>query len=227
MGVDELEEFLRSATILHVGAFPLGGAHPDKRLVVLEGNLAVLAKPGHASEEARLMSRCEAAAWIAARELGCPALVPVTVLRQVPLHDDGTKVEASIQVAAPFFQPAVTAGASPATCGDEDSWRVAVFDAIARNTDRNDSNWGFIGDITGVKLVDHGYAFAEWPGREPSSPFVEHRRGEDIPEEIHAGIEKFVEKADESELRTVLDENDVDRLVERARMLAERGRLEL
>jgi hypothetical protein len=223
VGVDDLEEHLQSAAILQSAAFPLGGAHPEKRLLVLEGNVAALAKPGHASAEAPMMCRCEAAAWVLARELGWPELVPITAFREVPVSDTGETAEASVQILLPLFRPAAEAGANPASCDQEDSHRAAIFDAIAANTDRNDGNWGLIAEIPRVKLLDHGYAIAEWPGRVPASPFIDQWHATEISDEDRRAVEGFLHGADRTRLHEFLDEETVTRVLGRARNLVELG----
>src|SRR5436190_21707780 len=143
MGAEtELERYLQSAPILHVGQFERGGAHPDKRLVVLEGGVGVLAKPAREGPAERMV-RCEAAAWALARELGWPSLVATTVLRAIEIAEGEDALEASLQVLWPAFETAAERGATAATCSEEERWRVAAFDALSRNIDRNIHNWGF------------------------------------------------------------------------------------
>ena len=62
-GLDQLEQYLRSAEILSPGvALSVGngeptGGHPDKQSLVLAGGVRVLAKPGHDDFEATVRRR--------------------------------------------------------------------------------------------------------------------------------------------------------------------------
>jgi hypothetical protein len=216
----DLEEYLRTAAISSIGNFPHGGAHPNKHLIVLEGGLGVVAKPADpSSADAPTMTRCEVAAWIAATELGWNDLVPTTALRTVPLP--GGDIESSLQVLLPAFRPAVEMGATPTTCSDTDHCRVAIFDAIGRNTDRNDSNWGFVTGISDVKLVDHGYAWGAWPSRSLSSAFVEQKRGQSLPDELLEQVQAFLDGRSDSRLSQILDSGAVDGVFDRARLIVQ------
>lgn len=69
--LDELERYLANAEILDVAAFSRTTAHHSYRLI-LEGGVAVLAKPADTAPEGVIMCRREAAAWVLARALGWP-----------------------------------------------------------------------------------------------------------------------------------------------------------
>jgi hypothetical protein len=221
-----LEDYLRTAEIMTAAGFPWSGAHPNKQLIVLDGGIGLVAKPADpANVEAPLMSRCEAAAWLLALELGWSDLVSATVLRDVSLPGVGD-LEASLQVLWPAFETATEVGATTTTCSDRDVWRVALFDAIARNTDRNDSNWGFIKGVPDVKLVDHGFACALWPNRGPTSQFVEDKRGHPVPPEQLVNVQDFWDSRNGSRLGEVLDPGAVGAIFDRARLIIQSGALQ-
>ncbi len=76
----ELEAKLRGDVIVEVSpAQSLPGAHAGKRRVVLESGLICIAKPDGGCPDWPHAAACEAAAWIVARSLRLPCLVPVTV----------------------------------------------------------------------------------------------------------------------------------------------------
>jgi hypothetical protein len=158
-GLDELEECLRTARILDVVApGNIGGAH-DKRLLILEGAVGVIAKPADASGEAPQMMRREVAAWVLARTLGWSDLLAATVLRHIRSFSSGEQVEASIMIAWPNCQPDQDPGFD-----ENDIWRAAVFDASIRQSDRAGHNWLCVPAVGGggtpkLKLIDHGYGF--------------------------------------------------------------------
>jgi hypothetical protein len=86
------------------GRLPGGGGHQEKKILVLEGGIAVAAKPGHDPNYAQ-QAKCEVAAHRLAVELGMSKLVPTTVLRRVP--GPYGEVEGSAQVLWPQFVVAV------------------------------------------------------------------------------------------------------------------------
>ena len=73
--VPHLEDYLRTAEVVHIGPLPGGGGHAHKQLVVLEGGLGAVAKlssgpdQGTQDEAARQVPR-EVAAWRLARAIG-------------------------------------------------------------------------------------------------------------------------------------------------------------
>jgi hypothetical protein len=86
-----------------------------------------------------------------------------------------------VQVLWPRFRTAADDSLACEQCADDVSWRVAVFDLLAANTDRNEGNWGTIEGLPRVALVDHGHAFQ---ADDSSSPFVQRHRGGDIPQDL-------------------------------------------
>src|SRR5436853_439346 len=148
----DLEDYLRTARAVHVAPLGGGGGHAHKQLVVLEGGLGAVAKlistpdPAGQDQAARQVPR-EVAAWRLARALGWYDLVPVTTLGVVRSLFNDQFVAASLQVAWPLFQVAAELQKSVGDCEHDDVWRVAIFDALAGNTDRNPTNWGFVKDV--------------------------------------------------------------------------------
>jgi hypothetical protein len=79
-GLEQLEQYLRSAAVLGVSTFAQQGAHPSFRLI-LTGGVTVLAKPAHTVPiDGPAMIRYEVAGWVVARDLGWPDLVATTAL---------------------------------------------------------------------------------------------------------------------------------------------------
>jgi hypothetical protein len=142
-----LEFHLGGAGIERVRPLEGGGGHPDKMTLVLQGGVGVAAKAGRTPEQLKRAKR-EVAAWLLAYELGIDRFVPATVLRKVPAsHDATTMVHGSVQVLWPRFMTALDAGVGALDCPEDVSWRVAVLDTLAANTDRNLGNWGVIDEL--------------------------------------------------------------------------------
>lgn len=224
--LDELENYLREAAILDAYTFPDGGAHPDKTLLVLEGGVSVLAKPGR-TEEATRMAHREVVAWVIARGLGWPELMGATVLRTVDEVWEG--IESSVQV----LWPAPDKDPPADSFRDEDTVRAAAFDAIIQHTDRNGHNWlgvpaASTGGTSRLKLVDHGYAL-DLPGQGQTvqSSFYELWKGRAMPDAVADGVRRLVADWPSAELADLLDENAVERAEARATHLAETGVLAL
>jgi hypothetical protein len=216
-----LEAYLHGAPIQYIRPLPGGGGHQEKKILVLEGGIAVAAKPGHDPNYAQ-QAKCEVAAHRLAVELGMSKLVPTTVLRRVP--GPYGEVEGSAQVLWPQFVVAV--GNFTATDGaDEVGWEIAVFDALAANTDRNDTNWGAITALPDAVLIDHGHCFTK--SSNTTSAFFQHRHDQQIPAALLNRVEAFVNNASNTHLREVLDEPVVDQVIERARHLVQDGKLTL
>jgi hypothetical protein len=126
-----LEAYLKAAPIQYTRPLPGGGGHQEKKILILEGGVAVAAKPGHDPNYAQ-QAKCEVGAHRLAVELAMSKLVPTTVLRPVP--GPNGEVEGSVQVLWPQF--VVAAGSFTHTdCQDKIGWEIAVFDALAANTD--------------------------------------------------------------------------------------------
>jgi hypothetical protein len=226
--VPDLENYLRTAPIAHTAELRRGGGgHQYKQLVVLDGGLGVVAKLAEPAGEdvPERMVRAEVAGWVLAVELGYRELVPTTVLRTVPSLFTGTVVEASVQVVWPLFETAAERTATAADCPDDESWRIALFDGLAANADRNETNWGFIKELPAPKLIDHGHAF-ETHGA-GASPFVERWRRQDIPPEHLEHVRRFLAQSGESRLRELLDHDVVDRIFDRAGLLVQSESLQL
>lgn len=225
----ELEDYLRTAQVLHVAPLSGGGGHQHKQLMVLDGGLGVVAKlaegpdPAVRSTAAQQV-RGEVAAWFLANELGWDDLVPVTTLGVVESRFSGEHVAASLQVAWPRFKVAAERALQPTSCTEEDRWHVAIFDALAGNTDRNATNWGFIEDLERAKLIDHGNGFGTPP---TTSQFATELNGQSIPDVCKQHVEDFVANERGSRLRTVLPDATVDALFQRAQQFVQNGTLSI
>jgi len=222
-GLDELEEYLRTATILYVGAFPdPGGAHPGK-LVILEGGVGVLAKPADANQAAAEMAPREVAAWNVARHLGWGDLVAATVLRREFPGDAGGLVDSSFSVAWPNCKADVDPGFA-----DEDRWRAAAFDFIVDQSDRSGHNWLAVpvpgGGPSKLKLIDHGHCFG-YPQAGVNSTFYAEKRGEELPAEIISSLDELLADWPSDPLQDLLPDEIVSNAEGRVRALIERGTL--
>jgi hypothetical protein len=108
-------------------------------------------------------------------------MVGATVLRPLRSFKTGIQVEASLQVIWAFNQP----NAPVAAFSDDDVWRAAIFDAAVGHTDRGGHNWLGVpqpgmAPWSGLKLIDHGYAFPE-NDQPPNSDFYRQKAGQQIP----------------------------------------------
>lgn len=166
----------------------------------------------------------EVAAWLLARETGMARLVPTTVLRQVPAPGGG-EVEDSAQVLWPRFVLA-QGHFNASHCPDELGWKIAVFDYVIANSDRNDGNWVAIdGRPEFAVLIDHGNSITHGP--RTSSPFAQARNGQHVPPEIVETLRGFVNGASNTRLNEVLDGQHVSEIVERIRRIVDSGMLTL
>jgi hypothetical protein len=206
--VPDLEDYLRTARIVHTGPLAGGGGHQHKQLVVLDGGLGVVAKLAEGTAAAPGQVRAEVAAYVLSRELRWSDLVPTTTLRVVRSIVTSHHVAASVQVALPFFKPALERQATVQNCSDEDRWRAAIIDALAWNTDRSEANWGFIEGLPNAKLIDNGNAFD--PSQGIGSSFVADRNNQDIPQDHLDRIQAFMRGSRDSQLREILDEAVAD-----------------
>lgn len=119
--LDQLESYLENAAVLDVAAFSLTTAHHSFRLI-LEGGVAVMAKPMDTAPDGVVMCHREVAAWRLARALGWPELVATTVMRTITSPTSGTEVETSVQVIWSDNLP----DADVAMFSDEDIWCAAA-----------------------------------------------------------------------------------------------------
>lgn len=218
-----LEDYVRTARVLHATPLPGGGGHQHKQLLVLDGGLGVAAKLAEPDQIASQRVRAEVAAWVLAQELRWTDLVPTTAMRAVRSIFSGNDVAASVQVAWPFFRVAAECvpPKSVNDCSDEDVWRVAIFDALCANTDRNDTNWGFVRELDRPKLIDHGHAFDS--GASSTSPFVVLKSGQTIPTEHVARLNRLVGRHGETPLRDLLEGATVDAIIARAQSFVGTG----
>jgi hypothetical protein len=168
--------------------------------------------------------RGEVAAWFLACELGWDDLVPVTTLGVAESRFTGQHVAASLQVVWPRFKVAAELQREPASCGESDRWRVAIFDALAGNTDRNATNWGFIEDLQRPKLIDNGNGFDVAP---TTSQFSTELNGQPIPDDYKEPLGTFVASSDQSQLKKMLPDPIVTTLFGRAQSFVQKGTFDL
>lgn len=223
-GLDELEEYLRTAEILYVGGFPSpGGAHPGK-LVILAGGVGVLAKPADANAAAAEMVPREVAAWPVAKHLAWSDLVAATVLRQDFPGDAGGRVDASFTVAWPNNKADVDPGFS-----DEDQWRAAVFDFVVQQSDRNGHKWLAVPAPTGgpsaLKLIDHGHCFGYPPPGSVNSTFYARKQGQDLPPDVTSALHGLLDEWPGDALQELLPDEIVSNTEDRVKELLDRGHL--
>lgn len=171
--LDELERYLETDQPLTWGEAVLEGHTPDKRRIVLDGGVHVMAKPGHDQYERTV--RRAAAGWQVARRLGFTGLVAGTVLREAPWLSTGQPVISSVQVTWPD-------GRQWLTPLDEfsqvETWAAAVFDAVVAHTDHVNNNWLGVPDPSAggqrpLRLVDTGNAFGTTGATPPNSKFLQ------------------------------------------------------
>lgn len=158
--------------------------------------------------------RREVAAWRVARFLGWPN-VPETVIRH-----DAPLGSGSLQrfVSADFSQHYFT------LLEDEQHHGVlrdiATFDLLVNNADRK-SGHCILGEDGRVWAIDHGLCFHEDP---KLRTVIWDFAGEPLPEHAGEGIERLA-GWDGAELEELIDRDEVDALIQRARSVATRGSL--
>ena len=224
--IESLERFLREGGICHKRPLAGGGGHPQqhKMTLFLAGGVAVAAKAG-ADDEMLRRARREVAAWILAADLGFPWLVPTTVLRTIPTSiTEPEEVEGSVQILWPQFSTALDRRIDASYVDEVHAWPVALFDALAANTDRALDNWGTVKDIGNAVLIDHGHAFA---GDETDSEFVRMLSGEPLSPTLQLALERLIAHRSKSRLSTVLDEIEVDGVFRRAEDVANAKQLSI
>jgi hypothetical protein len=180
----------------------------------------VLAKPAFTvPSDGEAMIRYEVAGWVVARELQWTHLVATTVLKTTDAIT-GSDEEASVQVLWPEFDPSADISNFP----DEEIWQAAVFDVLVLHSDRG-HNWGGVPGDGGMrlKLVDHGYAFRDWPGRPFQSTFETQKRGQALPDELMERLSQFIPNANTSELADLLEPDVLQALTERGEHLLGTG----
>lgn len=127
--IEGLEQYLEHASVYHVGPLTGGGGHPHqhKMTMFLAGGIAVAAKAG-ADEGLVRRAQREVAAWILAKELGFPWLVPTTVLRRMPVAmGDSTQVAGSVQILWPQFRTALDMRIDASYVDEVRAWPVACW----------------------------------------------------------------------------------------------------
>ncbi len=102
----------------------------------------------------------------------------------------------------------------------EDRWRVAIFDALAGNTDRNPWNWGFIDGLERPKLIDHGNGFG---GDQTTSPFAIELKDQQIPDLCKQHLEEFIAGEKGTRLSSVLSKQALSVLFSKAQLLVQNG----
>lgn len=212
---------------MHVAPLSGGGGHQHKQLHVLEGGLGAVAKLAEGPDPAVHATAAqqvtgEVAAWLLACELNWDDLVPITTLGVAESRFTGRHVAASLQVVWPRFKIAAELARQPAGCELADQWRVAIFDALAGNTDRNNTNWGFIEDLPRPKLIDNGNAFG---AATTTSEFATNLRGQQIPEGPRRQLEAFLRGSERSRLRELLPDPTTVAIFGRAESLFQNGTL--
>jgi len=215
-----LELYLAAAEIDLERPLIGGGGHPDKMTLILRGGVAVAAKVG---TDARQMARAkrEVAAWRLACELDLHELVPATVLREMPATLGSADVcEGSAQVLWPRFSTANEKGLDPSVCHEDVSWPIAVFDALAANTDRNEHNWGVIDEEPHIVLIDHGHAFE---AAASDSGFTLRHKDQAVPQALLAKVANFAADPAQSKIADLLTEDELSRLFSRAQLIAGDG----
>lgn len=195
--------------------------------MVLDGGIALLAKPASGVGDGGCAARNEVAAWLVARLLGWSAMVAATVLRPLRSPTSGTDEEMALQVLWPGydFTP------DPSTFDDEEVWCAAIFDWLISHSDRVGNNWlgvppaalPFTGAFSPhrqqLKLIDHGFAF-DYPGRNaPASTFYEIKRGERAPDSCVERVEAFRQEAPNSSLAALIGDDPLQKLLQRADQL--------
>jgi hypothetical protein len=78
---------------------------------------------------------------------------------------------------------------------------------------------------TRLKLIDHGFAFRQWPGRAFASSFEEAKRAQELPDEFREQIGLFLESCEEGELTRLLEPEILRELVDRGQHLVQSGSL--
>jgi hypothetical protein len=211
-----LETYLATAEVELERPLIGGGGHPDKMTLILRGGVAVAAKAG-ADEVQMARAKREVAAWRLACELDLHGLVPATVLREMPASlGSSAVIEGSAQVLWPRFSTANDKGLDPNVCDDDVSWPIAVFDALAANTDRNEHNWGVIDEEPHIVLIDHGHAFEP---QSSDSKFALRHKDQSVPDALLAKIRAFAADPAESKLFGLLTEDEVSRVFSRAQLI--------
>jgi hypothetical protein len=218
----QLEEYLRTAVVLgEAGPVHGGGAHPDKKRLLLEGGVQVIAKPWvEGNPDSERMMRREAAAWLVAKALGFTGLVGATVLRDLP--EDHGDVEASVQV----FWPDGNLFCAPISeFPDEDLWHAAVFDAVVAHGDHNGNNWLAVPAPGGphaprLKLIDNGHSFG-YPNLQvpPNSTFYLHLKDQELPDHCVHALQRLVDGFPMEWLVDLVEQEQSDGVLARAEQL--------
>lgn len=227
--LDDLERYLTRAPVVHVAPSPDRGVGMHR--LVMEGGLRALGRPEDGAAWGPVTVRRDAAAWVLARGLGWPDLLVPTVLRELPSPAGGGDVAWSVQVEWPDAVPDV----DPERFPEEDLWRAAAFDALACPQGLT-RRWLAVraGGAFRLRLVGHADAFPPHVAA-PRSPFYDLRGGQPIPGDVTGAVDDLtralpaltLHSTRGMSLPTLLPVEAITALADRARLLAERGRLEL
>lgn len=152
------------------------GAGQDGRPVIVKRQHDTMEHYSSYTHSPASSMRCELACWLVARWLGEPftTFVPATVIRDV---DGAPAVVMRLQ---PGFEDDTvmweTVDDLVAELGHVDLTQIrkaALFDAAIGQQDRNDSNWSWNPRTHQLRLIDHGFTFAEGTEFFPATPFVD------------------------------------------------------
>lgn len=226
-----LENFLKTATILSQEELVDPGFHHGKQSIVFDGGVQAIAKPLGGCLTGEWLIRCEAGAWTAAKTLGWPDLVPVTILRTLPILSSDCGIfdahhPCSVQLQIGDF----IVGHWSNDFDPDAVLRAAVFDYILGQSDRESRNWLTISRRHNVpRFLLHDNGFACLPparGRVFASRFFTEAEGRELPDSLLAAVEGFLQRVDYSELADTLPPLTYNGVVGRARYLLEVGRVQ-
>ena len=168
----------------------------------------------------------EAGAWQAIKILGYPEMMATTVLRTFPPPSSTTTV--GVVCSAQVMWPATLVTATAANLSESDVLKAGAFDYVANNTDRGPDghNWMAVecerSGAVQLKLYDHAYCW-DWPGRAEESVFVKMARGEPLPTEVLAGVERLGETVSTDGLTDFFDAQQRASIAARCRDLISGG----
>ena len=215
--LEDLERYLREASILTWGEVVLEGGHPEKHRVLLAGGVQVIAKPALPGFD--LVPSREAAGRQVAKLLGFVGLVAATVVRDVSRLSTGDPMPHSVQITWPDGRQWVT---EVERLPDAEVWQAAVFDAVVSHADHAGNNWFGVPSpehgTAHLRLVDTGNAF-DLGGGAVNSTFYQHHLGDRLPDELHEAVEQFAE-GDLSQVVDLLGEDEAQKVRQRAKKIA-------
>ena len=221
-----VELYLETAPPLYyIDPPPGGGGHPGKFGVVLEGGFHLLVKPSDTVDRGERVVKNEAAAWQAAKLMGCSYLMSMTIVRPFTSWQTGTL---GVLSSAQVIWPAVMPGPSFADIREIQRAWIAAFDYVTHCTDRGKGqhNWLAVrcsrtGDIQ-IKLFDNGFS---WDFRDGESEFVSDMRGQSLAEEILSGVRALNVGASAGPLASLLDDSQLENLSTRCGLILADGKI--